>query len=89
MFADVVAAASEADVVVCYLPVASMGSAVELHEARKRNKTIVCVVSDQMASNWVVRSYSDVVVSSVDELQVNSTKILGKTTRDSVRNKRG
>ena len=34
MLAEVVGAAAGADVVVCYLPTASMGSAIELHEAR-------------------------------------------------------
>ena len=68
MFADVVAAAADADVVVSYLPVASMGSAVELHEAHKASRTIICIVSPKMSTNWVVRSYADVTVASIGEL---------------------
>ena len=68
MFADVVAAAADADVVVSYLPVASMGSAVELHEAHKASRTIICIVSPKMSTNWVVRSYADVTVASIEEL---------------------
>jgi len=68
MFADVVAAAADCDVVVSFLPVASMGSAVELHEARKASRTIICVVSPTMSTNWVVRSYADATVASIEAL---------------------
>ena len=68
MFADAVAAAADADVVVSYLPVASMGSAVELHEAHKASRTIICIVSPKMSTNWVVRSYANVTVASIEEL---------------------
>ena len=67
MFGDVVAAAAAADIVISYLPTASMGSAVELHEARNAGKLIICIVpSAAMRSNWVVRSYADRTVESIE-----------------------
>ena len=48
MLAEVVGAAAGADVVVCYLPTASMGSAIELHEARAvrtSSPAFVCCLS--------------------------------------------
>ena len=68
MFADVVAAAAASDVVISFLPVASMGSAVELHAARGAGRLILCVTPGSMAGNWVVRSYADEKFESIAEL---------------------
>ena len=64
-----VEAAAAADVVISYLPEASMGSAVEIHAARQNNRTILAVAPGSMANNWVVRSYADHTFSSIDELR--------------------
>lgn len=66
LFSDVLTAATTCDIIVCYLPCASMGSAIELHEARKAGRQILCICSEEMTSNWVVRCYSDVVFTSID-----------------------
>ena len=58
LFAEVVDAAAAADVVVSYLPTASMGSACELHAAHAAHKTVLCIAPGAMAQNWVVRSFS-------------------------------
>ena len=50
--------AAAADVVISYLPEASMGSAVEIHAAKAAGKTILAVAPGTMAQNWVVRSFS-------------------------------
>ena len=68
MFRDVVAAAAAADVVVSYLPTASMGSAVELHAAHGAGRVVLCVAPGPMRGNWVVRAYSGVVFEDVPAL---------------------
>ena len=62
-------AAAESDVVVSYLPEASMGSAVEIHAAHQARKTIIAIAPGRMSENWVVRAYADYKLSSLDELQ--------------------
>jgi hypothetical protein len=57
--------AAQCDVLVAYLPGASMGTAIEMHEAA-RNGAVVLTIS-HMASNWVIRAYSDRVFADVDE----------------------
>ena len=69
-FGVVVDAAAAADIVVSYLPEASMGSAVEIHAARAAGRTILVVAPGSMAQNWVIRSYADYVFASIDELSV-------------------
>lgn len=61
-------AAASSDVVISYLPEASMGSAVELSAAFAKGKTIVVIAPGSMAGNWVVRSYANVVLASLEEL---------------------
>mmetsp|Transcript_34183 Transcript_34183/g.102022 ORF Transcript_34183/g.102022 Transcript_34183/m.102022 type:complete len:172 (-) Transcript_34183:171-686(-) len=61
--------AAQADVVVSYLPEASMGSAVEIHAARQAGKKVITIAMGRMASNWVVRSYSDHKLSSIAGLK--------------------
>eukprot|EP00929_Paragymnodinium_shiwhaense_P013943 TRINITY_DN121795_c0_g1_i1.p2 TRINITY_DN121795_c0_g1~~TRINITY_DN121795_c0_g1_i1.p2 ORF type:complete len:165 (+),score=40.13 TRINITY_DN121795_c0_g1_i1:123-617(+) len=62
-------AAAAADVVISYLPEASMGSAVEIHAARAAGRQILIVAPGSIARNWVVRSYADHIFESIDELQ--------------------
>lgn len=76
-FGICVDAAAAADVVVSYLPEASMGSAVEIHAAKLAGKTIIAVAPGSMAANWVVRSYSDRVVPGLDELRAHLAEVVG------------
>ena len=67
-FGTCIKAAAGADVVVSYLPEASMGSAVEIYAAMEAGKRILVVAPGSMAGNWVVRSYADNIFASMDEL---------------------
>ena len=67
-FGMCVEAAAQADVLISYLPEASMGSAVEIHAARSASRTILVVAPGSMSGNWVVRSYADHVFASIEEL---------------------
>ena len=62
--------AAKSDVVVSYLPTASMGSAVELHAARQAGRLVLVVAPGKMRFNWVVRSYADHVFEDVRALEV-------------------
>jgi len=58
--------AGECDLLIAYCPSASMGTAIEMHEAAK-NSAIVLTVSPLVA-NWVIRAYSDMIFANIDEL---------------------
>ena len=49
--------AAQCDLLVAYVPSASMGTAIEMYEAA-RNGAVVLTISP-MAGNWVLRAYSD------------------------------
>lgn len=53
------------DVLVAYAPEASMGTAIEMWEAFKNGRTVVCIT--QMHENWTVKFLSHKVVESVEE----------------------
>lgn len=55
--------AARADVLVAYLPEASMGTAVEMWQAHRGGRIVVTI--SPMAANWVVRFLSTVVVPDV------------------------
>jgi len=57
----------ESDLVVAYLPTASMGTAVELWEAYK--KGVKAWVITPMKENWVVRITASEVFESIEELE--------------------
>lgn len=57
VFGEVVKMAADSDVVISNLPVASMGSAVELWEARKHGRVVITI--SPMRDNWLIRSTSD------------------------------
>lgn len=49
--------AAEADVVICWLPEASMGTAVEMYAAHRAGAVVLTITP--MTANWVIRAYSD------------------------------
>ena len=59
--------AAACELLIAYLPEASMGTAIEMHEAR-RNGAAVLTVSP-LAANWVVRLYSDRIFPDVAALE--------------------
>lgn len=60
------AACSASDLVICWLPEASMGTAIEMYLAHEAGRTVLTV--SPMAPNWVVRAYSTQVFSDLDAL---------------------
>jgi len=66
-FDDGVRRAAACDLLVAYLPEASMGTAIEMHEASRAGAVVVTV--GPLAANWVVRRYSDRIVPDVASLE--------------------
>ena len=57
----------EVDVVLAFLPEASMGTAIEMWEAHRHGKAVITV--SPMALNWSVRFLSHAVYADLDELE--------------------
>ena len=57
----------EVDVVLAFVPEASMGTAIEMWEAYKNGKIVITV--SPLTHNWAVRFLSDVVYDDVAELE--------------------
>ena len=69
VFADGNRRAGACDLLIAYLPEASMGTGIEMHEAHAHGAVVVTITT--MTANWVVRAYSDRIVPSLaafDEL---------------------
>jgi len=66
-FDDMVRLAQEADVVVAYLPEASMGTAVEMWEAHKRGALVLTVTP--MHENWTIKFLSTRVFPGLDAFE--------------------
>jgi hypothetical protein len=56
--------ASQADLLVAYLPKASMGTALEMWKAFEANVPVVTI--SPMAANWVIRHLSSIVLPDLD-----------------------
>lgn len=74
-FTDVVESVKGCDVIVSNLPEASMGSAVELWEARKANLQIFTI--SPMKDNWTIRSVTDHNFVDLADFTRNLGKYLG------------
>lgn len=66
-FRDGLRRAANCDVLVAYLPSASMGTAIEMHQAKLSGAVVLTITP--MAANWVVRIYSDGVFASVEAFE--------------------
>ena len=62
-----VEAARASDLLIAYVPEASMGSAIELWEARRAGVRVVSITP--LKDNWVIRYASDVIVESFEEAE--------------------
>lgn len=62
-----VEAAKKSDLLIAYVPEASMGSAIEMWEAKRAGVRVVSVTP--LKDNWVVRYASDVILKTFDELE--------------------
>jgi prephenate dehydrogenase len=58
------ASAASADLVIAYVPVASMGTALEMYAAHQAGVPVVTI--SPLAENWVVRAYSRRVFPDVE-----------------------
>lgn len=67
-FFDLMARAAEADVLVAFLPEASMGTAIEIWEAFQRGRVVLAV--SPLKGNWVVKFLADAVLNSLDDLEI-------------------
>jgi len=65
MFFKYCTIAGEADLLIAYIPEASMGSAVEMWMAYQAKIPIITIST--MNSNWVVKLLSNVIYESLDE----------------------
>jgi len=59
--------ARRSDLLVAYLPSASMGTAIEIYEAARSGAVVVTITP--MAANWVLRGYSDAILPDVASLE--------------------
>jgi hypothetical protein len=66
-FLHMSALAGQVDVLVAYLPEASMGTAIEIWEAYRSGAKVVSVSS--MTSNWVVKLFSSHVFPSLEDFR--------------------
>jgi hypothetical protein len=67
VFEESLEAARTSDLLIAYVPEASMGSAVEMWEAKRAGVKVLSITS--LTHNWVVKYVSDRVISSMDELE--------------------
>ncbi|MCD8141597.1 MAG: hypothetical protein LUE17_17830 [Planctomycetaceae bacterium] len=66
-FFDLMDRAGRCDVLVAFVPEASMGTAIELWNAHHAGSLVVCVSG--LTLNWVVRYCSDLVVETIPALE--------------------
>ncbi len=66
-FDDGVARARSADLVIAWLPSASMGTAIEIFEAYQAGAVVLSITP--MAANWVIRLYSDKIFPDVETFE--------------------
>jgi hypothetical protein len=66
-FLDLAHRAAQADVLVAYLPEASMGSAIEMWHAHTAGARILSI--SPMGDNWVIKFLSDRVFASMEDFE--------------------
>ena len=64
---ELVDIAANADLVVAYLPEASMGTAMEMLRAHDKGKPIVTITT--MQKNWFILAMSNVIVPSIEAFE--------------------
>jgi len=66
-FFEMIQQALMSDLIIAYLPAASMGSAIEIWEAYKNSKPVVII--SPLKQNWTVRFLSTVVCKDLGEFE--------------------
>ena len=59
--------AADADLLIAFIPQASMGTAIEMWEAYNRGKLVIAI--SPMAGNWAVKFLSHRVFPTIDEFE--------------------
>jgi len=67
VFEESIDVARRSDLLVAYLPEASMGSAIEMWEAKRAGVKVIAITP--LEHNWVVKYASDAVVGSIEEFE--------------------
>jgi len=62
-----IAQAAEAEVIVAFLPEASMGTAIEMWEARRAGKIVLAI--SPLEANWVVKFLPDRVFATIEDFE--------------------
>ncbi|KAH7823095.1 uncharacterized protein MONOS_8293 [Monocercomonoides exilis] len=76
--------AGEADIVIAYIPIASMGTGLEMLEAYKAGKTVFTI--SPLKTNWTVRLYSTQIFETMkDFTEFFKTKFIDGIYVDSVK----
>ena len=65
--ADGIDRATACDLLVAYVPSASMGTAVEMYEAYRGGAAVVAITP--LAANWIIRAYSHHVVADIEAFE--------------------
>lgn len=60
---------SECDLVIAFIPEASMGTAIEIWEAHRAGRKVVAI--SPLAHNWAVKFLSDVLYETLDEFEAD------------------
>lgn len=67
VFEESLDAVRNSDLLIAYLPEASMGSAIEMWEAKRAGVRVLSITT--LTHNWVVKYVSDRMISSMDEFE--------------------
>ena len=59
--------AAQGDVLVAYVPSASMGTAIEMYEAARHGRVVLTI--SPLSANWVIRAYSDRIFPDIGEFE--------------------
>jgi len=64
---DGIKRAAECDLLIAFLPGASMGTSIEIYEAYRSGATVVTI--SPLAANWVIRAYSHIILNDMDAFE--------------------
>ena len=66
-FTELVETAATSDLLIAYLPEASMGTAIEMWECKRAGVPIICIT--QMPANWTVQATATALFASLEEFE--------------------
>ena len=58
---------ADCDLLIAYVPSASMGTAIEIYQAAGHNAVVLTI--SPLAPNWVLRAYSDAIFGDVESFE--------------------